>query len=126
MGRLAGDDARDVLGARVVEQCGCDGWRGEAPSGNCPAAEQVMVDTSTAGASVLAPRDGLFEPTVGLGERVTENQRVAWLHDFNRIDEPPLELRAPFDGYIICQAWNARVVQGQVITQVGKPVPWTP
>jgi N-alpha-acetyl-L-2,4-diaminobutyrate deacetylase len=100
--------------------------RGEPPPNrHCPAPEQVMVDTSDPSSSHLAPFDGLFEPTVELGGRVRRGERVGFLHDFDRIDEPPLELTAPHDGYVICQAWNARVVQGQVITQVGKPVEWT-
>jgi len=99
--------------------------RGEIPNWNCPAAEQVLVDTSDPASSQLSPLEGLFEPTVELGQKVTKGQRVAWLHDFNRIDEAPLEILAPHDGYIICQAWCARVIQGQVITQVGKPVDWT-
>ena len=33
-------------------------------------------------------------------------------------------LLAPHDGYIICQAWGAKVIQGQVITQVGKVLDW--
>jgi N-alpha-acetyl-L-2,4-diaminobutyrate deacetylase len=100
--------------------------RGEPPPNrHCPAAEQVMVDTSDPASNFLAPHDGLFEPTVELGQKVARGQRVAWLHDFNRLDDPPLELAAPHDGYIICQAWGARVVQGQVITQIGKPMEWT-
>jgi predicted deacylase len=55
---------------------------------------------------------------------VAKGERVAYLHDFNRIDEAPLELFAPPDGYIICQAWGAKVIQGQVITQVGKVLEW--
>jgi N-alpha-acetyl-L-2,4-diaminobutyrate deacetylase len=99
--------------------------KGEPPNVNVPAQEQVMVDTSDPASSLLASHEGLFEPTVELGAEVKRGQRLAWLHDFNRIDEPPLELVAPHDGYVICQAWGARVMEGQVITQVGKPIGWT-
>jgi predicted deacylase len=99
--------------------------RGEMMNKNYPPSEQVMVDTSDPASNFLAPLDCLFEPTVELGQKVTRGQRVAWLHDFQRIDEPPIELVAPHDGYIICQAWGARVIQGQVITQIGKPLEWT-
>lgn len=100
--------------------------RGEPPPRrHCPPVEQVMVDTSDPASNFLAPFDGQFEPTVELGERVTRGQRVAWLHDFNRIDDAPVELVAPHDGYVMCQAWGMRVIQGQVITQIGKPIEWT-
>jgi N-alpha-acetyl-L-2,4-diaminobutyrate deacetylase len=99
--------------------------RGEPPvNRHTPAAEQLLVDTSDPASSLLAPCDGVFEPTVELGAAVTAGQRVAWLHDFGRIDEPPLAIAAPHDGYVICQAWGARVIQGQVITQVGRPRAW--
>jgi len=99
--------------------------RGEIMDRNVPAAEQVMVDTSDPASNFLAPYDAVFEPTVELGQKVKRGERVAWLHDYDRIDEAPLELVAGHDGYIICQAWNSRVIQGQVITQIGKPMEWT-
>lgn len=99
--------------------------RGEPPPNrHTPASEQVLVDTSSPASSLLAAFEGYFEPTVELGQKVTAGRRVAWLHDFNRLDDPPMELTAPHDGFIICQAWSARVIQGQVITQVGRPLEW--
>ena len=99
--------------------------RGEPMDVNYPAAEQLLVDTSDPASNHLAPWEGVFEPTVRLGEAVQKGQRVAWLHDFNRLDDPPLELNAGHDGYVICQAWNARVIQGQVITQLGRKLEWS-
>jgi N2-acetyl-L-2,4-diaminobutanoate deacetylase len=100
--------------------------RGEPPpSRHTPPAEQVLADTSHPDSSLLAQFEGHFEPTVELGQKVTGGQRVGWLHDFNRLDDAPLEILAPHDGFIICQAWSARVIQGQVITQVGRPLEWT-
>jgi N2-acetyl-L-2,4-diaminobutanoate deacetylase len=98
--------------------------RGEPLSLNYPPGEQLLVDTSDAASNHLSPFDGVYEPTVRLGEAVKKGQRVAWLHDFNRIDDPPLELTAGHDGYVICQAWNARVIQGQVINQIGRKLEW--
>jgi N-alpha-acetyl-L-2,4-diaminobutyrate deacetylase len=94
------------------------------PNRHHPASEQVLVDTSHPTSNLLSVFEGHFEPTVKLGQKVTSGQRVAWLHDFNRLDDPPMELLAPHDGYIICQAWGAKVIQGQVLTQVGKPLEW--
>jgi len=94
------------------------------PNRHYAASEQLLVDTSHPSSNHLAPFEGHFEPTVELGQKVAKGERVAFLHDFNRIDDPPLELLAPHDGYIICQAWGAKVIQGQVITQVGKVLDW--
>jgi N-alpha-acetyl-L-2,4-diaminobutyrate deacetylase len=94
------------------------------PNRHYPASEQLLVDTSHPSSNHLAPFEGHFEPTVELGQKVAKGERVAFLHDFNRIDDPPLELLAPHDGYIICQAWGAKVIQGQVLTQVGKVLDW--
>jgi len=94
------------------------------PNRHCPAAEQVLVDTSHPDSNLLAAFEGHFEPLVQLGQKVKAGERVGWLHDFNRLDDPPMELIAPHDGYIICQAWGARVIQGQVLTQIGRPQEW--
>lgn len=99
--------------------------KGEPPDDNRPREEQILVDTSASDSSFLAPRDGLFEPTVEVGAKVSAGDRVGWLHDFDRIDEAPFPITAPHDGYVITQAWNAWVIQGQVISQVGKPLEWT-
>ncbi len=99
--------------------------RGEPPPNrHFPAAEQLLVDTSDPASSLLAPFEGHFEPLAPLGGAARRGDRLGLLHDFNRIDDPPFELLAPHDGHIICQAWGARVIQGQVITQVGRVVAW--
>jgi len=99
--------------------------RGELPANrHFSGTDQLLVDTSHPESNILAAFEGHFEPLVKLGEKVTKGQRVGWLHDFNRIDDPPMELVAGHEGYILCQAWGARVIQGQVITQVGRPIEW--
>jgi len=67
-----------------------------------------------------APFDGHFEPIVECGESVKGGQPCARLHNFDRIDEPALELRAPFDGIVVAQAWLATVQRGQHVLVIGK------
>jgi predicted deacylase len=55
---------------------------------------------------------------------VKSGQRIGLLHEFERVDDAPVELRAPHDGIVICLAWVAKVMAGQVVAQLGKPVPW--
>jgi predicted deacylase len=89
-----------------------------------PANQQVLSDTSDTECSFLAPYPGHFEPCVEVASLVKKGDLLAYLHDFYRIDEPPLEILAPHAGYVVSQAWNAKVVQGQVILQVGKSQLW--
>lgn len=95
--------------------------RGPAPA-NKHYKEQITVDTADPASTTLAPFDGHFEPVAGLGQKVSRGERLAYVHDFGRIDEAPVEVTAPHDGYVVCQAWGARVFAGQVISQVGKGV----
>ncbi len=44
------------------------------------------------------------------------------LHDFDRIDDVGFEVRAGCNGYIVAQAWSARVNRGQNLLCVGKPL----
>jgi predicted deacylase len=74
----------------------------------------------------MAAFDGHFEPVAALGQKVARGERLAYLHDFGRMDEAPLEVVAPHDGHVVCQAWGARVFAGQVISQVGKVVASSP
>ena len=91
---------------------------------HCPDEDQVLIDTSDPESSLLAPYPGHFEPVVQLGVKVGTGDAVGYLHDFGRIDETPLLLTAPHEGYVCCQAWRAPVMQGQVLTQVGREVAW--
>ncbi len=68
-----------------------------------------------------APWPGHFEPLVECGALVRAGQAVGLLHDFHRIDEPPHEVKARLEGYVIAQAWQARVEQGQHIAVVARP-----
>ena len=73
---------------------------------------------------VPCPRDGIWEPVIALGERVTAGQLIGRLHDFQRLDEPGWPVRATLDGIVVAQSWGARVRQGQFILCVGVEQPW--
>ena len=74
------------------------------------------------GASELAPYPGHYEPLLECGERVSEGQTVGLLHDFQRLDEEPFEVRAGTGGIVVTQAWGARVEQGQMILMVAEEI----
>jgi predicted deacylase len=100
-------------------------YAGEQPKNqHCPREKQVLVDNSEPACYVPAPFDGHFEPLVDCGEYVKKAQRIGWQHDFNRLDAPAVEILAPHDGVVLCQAWTAKVFRGQVVSVVSIPVPW--
>lgn len=68
---------------------------------------------------VPAPYDGHYEEVILCGEDVRAGDVVGRLHDFQRIDEPGWDVKAPHDGVVVGQAWGARVRQGQFIACVG-------
>ncbi len=89
-----------------------------------PRGDQILVDTEDPASTLLAPFHGHFEPSLPVGESVRKGQLLGYVHDFNRIDEPPFELVAPHDGYYITQPWLSKVFPGQFVAQVGRRVEW--
>ncbi|MGY8824477.1 MAG: succinylglutamate desuccinylase/aspartoacylase family protein [Candidatus Latescibacterota bacterium] len=87
--------------------------------------QQIKADTSDPLCSIIAPFNGIFEPTVDVDVSVEQGDLLGLLHDFDRVDDAGWEIRAPHDGPVIMQAWEAAVEQGQIITQVGQPQAWS-
>lgn len=70
----------------------------------------------------IAPFDGHYEPLIECGTTVQAGDIVGLLHDFNRIDLPPYEVRSGVTGILLAQAWVAPIRQGQHIVVVGKEI----
>jgi predicted deacylase len=87
--------------------------------------QQIKADTSDPQCSIIAPFNGIFEPTVDVDVSVEQGDLLGLLHDFDRVDDAGWAIRAPHDGPVIMQAWEAAVEQGQIITQVGQPQAWS-
>jgi predicted deacylase len=95
-----------------------------APIAHHRAATQRLVDISRPECAVYAPWQGCYEPVARCGAAVAAGDTLGYLHDFDRIDEAPWPAKAAVDGYVICQAWEARVVAGQQVAMVGFELPW--
>lgn len=67
-----------------------------------------------------APFAGHYEPLLECGAEVATGDTVGLLHDFDRIDLDPWEVRAGVDGIVIAQAWGATVLQGQHVLVTGR------
>jgi len=81
---------------------------------------QRMADMVDRDCFTPAPFAGHYEPLLECGAIVAKGTTVGLLHDFDRIDLPPWEVRAGIDGIVIAQAWNAPVLQGQHILCTGR------
>ncbi len=104
---------------------GHEQWKGSPPAQACtPAEEQILVDFSDRCCYLPSPRAGHFEPLCLCGDYVKKGKRIGWVHDFNHIDDPPLAIEAPHDGYVISQAWQAKVFKGQVVSVVAPRRAW--
>jgi predicted deacylase len=74
---------------------------------------------------VPCPRDGVWEPSVDLGEYVCEGALIGRLHDFSDHSEAALEIRSPRAGYVLMLHLSARPVKGQTLFVIAEEVPWT-
>jgi predicted deacylase len=83
---------------------------------------QRVVSATDIDRYVTAPVSGISEPLVPIGAFVTEGQPVARIHDFERVDEPPVEIRADGDGYVMCRKFRAVTEQGDVVMVIAAEV----
>ena len=86
------------------------------------AGTQQLVEAVDRECYVPAPWPGHYEPLLECGSGVVEGQVIGLLHDFNRIDDDPWQVRAGVEGYLIAAAWRAPVQQGQHIAVVARCV----
>jgi N-alpha-acetyl-L-2,4-diaminobutyrate deacetylase len=71
----------------------------------------------------LAPEAGLVEHLVGLGDEVSTETVVARLHPTAGANPAPREIRSPMPGYVLRQTEHAFVTPGQLIGNIGTPLP---
>jgi predicted deacylase len=84
------------------------------------AGSQLMAEMVDRDCFTVAPFAGHYEPLRECGETVAKGTVIGRLHDFERIDLPPWEVRAGVEGVVIAQAWAAPVLQGQHILCTGR------
>ncbi len=83
---------------------------------------QRVVSATDIDRYVTAPVSGISEPLVPVGAFVRQGQPVTRIHDFERIDEPPVELLADGDGYVVCRKFRAATEQGEVVMVIAEEV----
>ena len=72
--------------------------------------------------AMTAPVSGISEPLVPLETFVERGQPVVLIHDFERIDEPPVEVRANLDGFLLVRRFKAATTQGDVVAVIAQEI----
>lgn len=85
-----------------------------------PGGVQRLVHMVTRECFVVAPFEGHYEPLVECGTRVRKGDTIGLLHDFDHIDADAWPVTAAVDGFVIAQAWLARVARGQHVAVVAQ------
>jgi predicted deacylase len=71
---------------------------------------------------ITAPVSGISEPLQPVGAFVTAGTPVTRIHDFDRWDEPALEVVADQDGYVLARKFRAVTKQGEVVMVIAQEV----
>jgi predicted deacylase len=71
---------------------------------------------------ITAPVSGISEPLVELGTFVKKGTPVTRIHDFDRWDEPGVDILADGDGYVMCRKFRAETQQGEVVMVIAEEV----
>ncbi len=94
------------------------------PTGGSGAASQV-VEAGDESDYLMAPTSGIFEPLQELGDQIVRGQVIGRLHDIERPQQPPEEIRTESAGILFARRSVPLTAQGEclaVITRVVDPV----
>lgn len=83
---------------------------------------QRVVSATDIDRYVTAPCAGISEPVAPIGAFVRAGDLVSRIHDFDRWDEDPVEIRADRDGYVMCRKFRAATEQGEVVMVIAQEV----
>ncbi|CAN5578126.1 N(2)-acetyl-L-2,4-diaminobutanoate deacetylase DoeB [soil metagenome] len=83
---------------------------------------QRLVSATDINRWITAPVSGISEPLVELGTYVRAGTPVTRIHDFERWDEPGVDIVADGDGYVLCRKFRAETQQGEVVMVIAEEV----
>jgi predicted deacylase len=83
---------------------------------------QRVVSSTDIDRWITAPVSGISEPLVPLGAFVRAGTPVTRIHDFERWDEPAVEIVADQDGYVTCRKFRAATEQGEIVMVIAQEV----
>lgn len=122
-GEFGGGGSVSVAGIRIVERgirnflrhAGCLGGDSTADSDRTPTR---LMEVKSRFYFVLAPEAGLFEPTVELGDWVTEGQLCGQVHFVDNPTRAPVPAHFRTAGMVICRRRFGRVERGDCVAHV--------
>ncbi|MCB1492743.1 MAG: succinylglutamate desuccinylase/aspartoacylase family protein [Rhodobiaceae bacterium] len=102
---------------------GCLSHLGALPGRSSLAAPTPRaVEIATAAQSVAASSHGLYQPLVKAGGDVVAGTLLGLVHDLDRPDAEPAEIRAPCDGMILAETRRGLVAPGDFLAIVASDV----
>jgi N2-acetyl-L-2,4-diaminobutanoate deacetylase len=84
--------------------------------------KQRLISATDIDRWITAPVSGISEPLVPLGSFVTAGTPVTRIHDFERWDEPGVDILADGDGYVMCRKFRSATDQGEVVMVIAEEV----
>ena len=70
---------------------------------------------------IMAPSSGILEPLREMGDVVTAGEVIALIHNPERIEAPPQEVRTETPGLIMSRRSNPLTAQGECIATLVRP-----
>lgn len=83
----------------------------------------IMARADAVSDYIPCPSDGVWEPTVDLGQHVQTDQLLGRLHDFADHSSTPAEIRAHRTGYVLMLHLSARVRKGVTLYVIAQEIP---
>jgi predicted deacylase len=94
-------------------------WAALAANDSVSAPGTRFLEARDRQSSVMAPIDGLFEPTRRAGERVAKGDLAGWIHPMDDMERPPSEVRLATCGTIIAERAPPLVRRGDYLYHLG-------
>lgn len=82
-----------------------------------------LVDARDLEDYIPAPKEGIWEPLVDLGDEVKQAQLLGLLHSFADHLAPPLEIHAHRSGYIVMMCGTAKCAEGGTLYVIAREIP---
>jgi predicted deacylase len=80
----------------------------------------ILVQATQLNEYIPAPVSGVYEPVVPVGSWVEADQLLGRLYDFEQVEDEPLEIRAPHDGYLMAHPFRAPISKGDTMIVVAR------
>ena len=81
-----------------------------------------LMDASNLDDYVAAPRSGIWEPVVDLGEEIEQGQLLGRLHEFDDHSSPPFEMHAHRSGVLLMMHFAARIEKGATLYVIAREI----